>query len=253
MSNGITLTGDQFKITDQPITFSSSFAIGTANDVSINYTQGVGLGIRNGNIQIGREAGQNFLNNPDTTGNFLFGQYGGQNFESGSGNVFLHTGGSSFVSGSNNTLVGRNYSTITGGTNNVILGGYDAPETNINDYMSLGNSVNSFITKRQSQPIRMSESLTITGSLRVSGDVMFASGSNKTIGTVALDGGNPGSATVSNSLVTANSIIFLTKQTFVHTNSRGVAVVSKGSGTFTISSGHNGDDDVVAYQIINPA
>jgi hypothetical protein len=165
-----------FALISSPISFSSSFAIGTANDVSINYTQGVGLGIRNGNIQIGREAGQNFLNNPDTTGNFLFGQYGGQNFESGSGNVFLHTGGSSFISGSNNVLVGRNYSTITGGTNNVILGGYDAPETNINSFMSLGNSDTSFITKRQSEPIRMSESLTITGSLNVS-SLSDASGS----------------------------------------------------------------------------
>jgi hypothetical protein len=167
VSNGITLTGNQFKITDQPITFSSSFTLGTVNDVSINYTQGVGLGIRNGNIQIGREAGQNFLNTPNTAGNFLFGQYGGQSFESGSGNVFLHTGGSPFISGSYNVLVGRSYNTITGGTGNVILGGYDAPETNLNEYMSLGNTNESFITKKQSEPIRMSESLTITGSVNI--------------------------------------------------------------------------------------
>jgi hypothetical protein len=252
VSNGITLTGAQLKITDNPITFSSSYTLGTANDVSINYTQGVGLGIRNGNIQIGREAGQNFLNNPDTAGNFLFGQYGGQSFESGSGNVFLHTGGSQFISGSNNTFVGRNYTTITGGTGNVILGGYDAPETNISSFMSLGNFDTSFITKRTSQPIRMSDSLTITGSLRVTSDVMFSSGSNKTMGTIALDGANPGTATISNTLVTTGSMIFLTKQTNNHPNAGPVVVSSKGSGTFTITSNHNGDTDVVAYQIINP-
>jgi hypothetical protein len=91
----------------------------------------------------------------------------------------------------------------------------------------------------------------ITGSLSVSGNVMFASGSNTTMGTVALDGGNPGTVTVSNSLVTTSSMIFLTKQTL--TNAHMVAVSSKGSGTFTITSNGNGDADTVAYQIINPA
>jgi hypothetical protein len=100
--------------------------------------------------------------------------------------------------------------------------------------------------------IILSGNTAITGSLSVSGNVLFASGSNKTIGTVALDGANPGVATVSNSLVTANSLIFLTKQTNNHPNAGPVVVSSKGSGTFTITSNHNGDTDTVAYQIINP-
>ena len=253
ISNGITLKGNQFKIIDNPITFSSSYAIGTANDVAINYTQGVGLGIRNGNIQIGRESGQNFLNNPNTAGNFLFGQYGGQSFESGSGNVFLHTGGSSFISGSNNTFVGRNYATITGGTNNVILGGYDAPETNINDYMSLGNSVNSFITKRTSQPIRMSDSLTITGSLNVSGSqsitgsiditgnyyvngVAFSGGTDGTSGTSGVSGSSGTDGTSGTSGVSGSSGTNGTSGT------SGVAGSSGTSGTSGIngSSGTSG-------------
>jgi hypothetical protein len=82
---------------------------------------------------------------------------------------------------------------------------------------------------------------------------MFASGSNKTMGTVALDGGNPGSATISNTLVTTSSLIFLTKQTNNHPNAGPVVVSSKGTGTFSITSNHNGDTDTVAYQIINPA
>jgi len=94
---------------------------------------------------------------------------------------------------------------------------------------------------------------TMSGSLSVTGDVMFSSGSNKTMGTVVLNGGNPGVATVSNSLVTTSSLIFLTKQTNTNSGNGTVSVTSKGSGTFSITSDHNGDTDVVAYQIINPA
>jgi hypothetical protein len=97
----------------------------------------------------------------------------------------------------------------------------------------------------------VSGSLGVTGSLSVTGNVLFASGADKTMGTVALDGGNPGSATVSNTLVTANSLIFLTKQTL--SNAHMVAVTSKGSSTFTITSNGNGDADTVAYLIINPS
>ena len=94
--------------------------------------------------------------------------------------------------------------------------------------------------------------LVVSGSLTVTGGINYASGSNKTMGTVALNGGNPGTATVSNSLVTTASLIFLTKQTYNH--SAGIVGISaKSNGSFTIASGHNGDTDVVAYQIINPA
>jgi hypothetical protein len=71
------------------------------------------------------------------------------------------------------------------------------------------------------------------------------------MGTAVLDGANPGAVVVSNSLVTATSLIFLTKQTL--TNAHMVAISSKGSGTFTITSNGNGDTDTVAYLIINPA
>jgi hypothetical protein len=124
-------------------------------------------------------------------------------------------------------------------------------------------------------------SCTITGSLNLNGQTTFASlesntftqtqivsssiyiapnnnsnqlylpsGSNKQTGIATLDGGNPGTVTVSNSNVTANSIILITKQTLAHPNGY-VAVSSKGSGTFTITSNHNGDTDVVGYMIIN--
>ena len=94
---------------------------------------------------------------------------------------------------------------------------------------------------------------TMTGSLNVSADILFASGSNKTMGTFVLDGANPGAATVSNSLVTTSSLIFLTKQTNTNSGNGTVSVTSKGAGTFNVTSNHNGDTDTVAYLIINPA
>ena len=93
--------------------------------------------------------------------------------------------------------------------------------------------------------------VSVSGSLNVTGNLLLASGSNSTTGIVTLDGGNPGTVTVSNSLVTSTSMIFLTKQTLAHPNGY-VAVSSKGSGTFTITSNHNGDTDQVAYMIVNP-
>lgn len=99
----------------------------------------------------------------------------------------------------------------------------------------------------------MTGSLDISGSLRVTGNIQFASGSDTTMGTFVLNGGNPGTATVSNTLVTANSLIYLTKQTNTNSGNGTVSVTSKGSGTFSVTSNHNGDADTVAYLIINPA
>jgi len=79
--------------------------------------------------------------------------------------------------------------------------------------------------------------------------IYYPTGSNQQAGTAVLNGGNPGTVTVSNSLVTANSIIMLTKQTL--TNAHSVAVSSKGAGTFTILSTGNGDADTVGWFIIN--
>lgn len=80
-------------------------------------------------------------------------------------------------------------------------------------------------------------------------EATFTTGSNKQAGTATLNGGNPGTVTVSNSLVTANSIIMLTKQSLGNTHS--VAVTAKSAGSFTITSTGNGDSDVVGWFIIN--
>ena len=102
-------------------------------------------------------------------------------------------------------------------------------------------------------PLEFKRGMQVTGSVSIAPthQVRFATGSNQQAGTAVLDGGNPGTVTVSNSLVTANSIIMLTKQTNNHPNAGPVNVSSKGAGTFTITSNHNGDADTVGYFIIN--
>ena len=93
---------------------------------------------------------------------------------------------------------------------------------------------------------------TFNGNVKVAStfQLQLPVGSNQQAGTAVLNGGNPGTVTVSNSLVTANSIIMVSKQTLAHPNGY-VAVSAKGSGTFTITSNHNGDADTVGWFIIN--
>lgn len=88
------------------------------------------------------------------------------------------------------------------------------------------------------------------GSLSAHGNVKIQSGSNMPMGTAVLDGANPGTVTVSNTLVTSASIILLTKQTAVHPGN--VSISAKSANSFTILSDHNGDDDTVGYVILNP-
>ena len=164
------------------------------------------------------------------------------------------------VTGSNNVAIGsgtlqRNVS----GSGCVVIGNQAGGwSTTSNEFFigndSLGSAENersgSMFYGEFANPIS-SQNLRINANTKIIGDVLFSSGSNKTIGTAVLDGGNPGTVVVSNTLVTASSIIMLTKQTL--TNAHMVAVSSKGSGTFTITSNGNGDSDTVAYLIINPA
>ena len=103
--------------------------------------------------------------------------------------------------------------------------------------------------------LNVSGSTTFTGSVSVAStfQLQLPSGSNQQTGLFVLDGGNPGTATISNSLVTANSLIFLTKQSNANSGNGTVSVTSKGSGTFSVTSDHNGDADTVAFMIINPS
>ena len=210
-------------------------------------------------------------------------------FATGSNNVLIQGGGDNFISGSNNIFIG-NHNGQAGGSGNLLIGGMSYSSGSIfNSKFEINNNSTRIFHKLGSDPLQIGSNTQVTGSLivtsntvlsglldvsnntvlsgslnvsnntvlsgslRVSGDILFSSGSNKTMGTFVLDGGNPGVATVSNSLVTANSLIFLTKQTNVHSGNGTVSVTSKGTGTFSVTSNHNGDTDTVAYLIINPS
>lgn len=91
------------------------------------------------------------------------------------------------------------------------------------------------------------------GDVVISGSLSLGSGGDLPTGIVNLDGGNPGSATVTNSLVKTTSMIFLTKQANTNPTAGPPVVSAKSAGTFTITTNFNGDADPVAYLIINPS
>ena len=125
----------------------------------------------------------------------------------------------------------------------------------VNGNTIMSGSLNISSTITSPTYLSLGTSTVVSGSLSVvpNSELKLGSGSNQQTGIATLNGGNPGTATISNSLVTANSIILLTKQTNNHPNSGPVNVSSKGSSTFTITSNHNGDTDTVAFMIINPS
>jgi hypothetical protein len=96
--------------------------------------------------------------------------------------------------------------------------------------------------------LNVSGSTTMTGSLSIAStfQLQLPTGSNQQVGTATLVAGE---AIISNSLVTANSIIMLTKQTF--TSNHFVGVSAKSAGSFTISSSNSSDTDEVGWMIIN--
>ena len=220
-------------------------------------TNGGSIANGEGNVMIG--GGANTITNGRDTA-MLGSSYSTINTLSGgaeSHNVIVGAQ-SSVISGSRSRFTGvysSNISSISESINSAIIAGNSTSLNDTTSSVALGRDTaytGSASYTLYTQNINASGSVSVTGSATITGDVKFASGSNTTMGTAVLDGANPGTVTVSNSLVTANSLIFLTKQTLNHTNGY-VAISSKGSSTFTITSNHNGDTDVVAYQIINPA
>ena len=214
---------DALKITSG----SNNFALGSYS-LESNTTGGenvaLGTGALNKNISgqrnIALGSGALF---GSTAGDFNIGiGYGAGNTLSGSTNVFL------------GYRSGENFS----GSKNVLIGGYQGVGETLNNNIILSDGEGNI--KAQ-----------YSGSIwSMKAPVNFTTGSNQQAGTAVLDGANPGTITVSNSLVTANSIIMVSKQTLNHTNGY-VAVSAKSAGSFTITSNHNGDTDTVGWFIIN--
>jgi len=235
-------------------TVSGALRVGTSNDESVIQSLGGNQWLyrntSNYNTVIGNVGG---VNNGFFAGSEKNMVLNGFNtpFATGSNNVIIQGPGDNFISGSNNIFIGG-HNGQAGGSGNLLIGGMSYSSGSIFDNkFEINNNSTRIFHKSGSDPLQIGSNTQITGSLNVSGDVLFASGSNKTMGTAVLDNGSPSSVVVSNSLVTANSLIFLTKQTL--TNAHMVAVSSKGTNTFTITSNGNGDTDTVAYLIINPS
>jgi len=201
--------------------------------------------------------GQNALLYTTGSNNFALGSEAMANNTDGSQNVAIGTGAlnknttgiqnvsigndSGFVnvSGSKNTYIGAGAGNNHYGSGTVMIGGYGGGGQVLFDNIILSDG-NGVIKAHYNS----------AGDWLMKAPVNFTTGSNQQAGTATLDGANPGTVTVSNSLVTANSIIMLTKQTLNHTNGY-VAVSAKSAGSFTITSNHNGDSDVVGWFIIN--
>jgi hypothetical protein len=148
---------------DSPMAFSRS--VSDNYRILMTYTEGIGLGLRNGNIVIGRESNDAFLNNLDNAGNFMFGQYGGQQFQSGSSNIFINTGGHSFISGSENIFLQRSMGNLETGSYNVIVGSYDRGNSEENNFLSLGSTTHAYIEGTDNNLVHIKDDLTVSGSI----------------------------------------------------------------------------------------
>jgi len=173
---------------------------------------------------------------------------GGQNTAIGTGALNKNTtgikntgigdgAGFTNISGSNNTYIGPSAGNNIYGDNNLLLGGYQGVGEIVNNNIILSTGGGSIKAQYNETAWLMKA------------PVNFTTGSNQQAGTAVLDGGVTASVVVSNSLVTANSIIMLTKQTNAEIGT--VAISSKGSGTFTIQSSGVADTDTVGWFIIN--
>jgi hypothetical protein len=204
-----------------------------------------------GNVVIGANAMQNATG---SINNIVIGNASMQNATSTDDNVAIGVGTLYATQGSKNTAIGRNaLGSDTTGQQNTAIGynaGYAITTGNHNTLIGSATgstSWNNVIALSDGQG--NIEAIYSGSAWSMNAPVNFTTGSNQQAGTAVLNGGNPGVVTVSNSLVTANSIIMLTKQTL--TNAHMVAVSAKSGGSFTITSNGNGDADTVGWFIIN--
>jgi hypothetical protein len=218
---------------------SNNFAIGSyamENNTIGNENTAIGTGGLNRNLTGGRNVGIG-------GGALFFNQDGGNN-------VAIGYGTGQYVSSSSNVLLGYQAGANMSGSRNVILGGYTGLGDTGNDNIILATGGGT-LKARYDSGWAFKDKVDVSGSLKVAStfELNLPTGSNQQVGTAVLDGGSPGTVTVSNSKVTANSIIMLTKQT--NTTPASVSISAKSGGSFTIESNSNGDTDTVGWFIIN--
>jgi hypothetical protein len=270
-SSALTFTGNT--INDTGFTLTNQFS-----------SSSLGLGLPTANANTIAGASNTFLmTGSQLTSSLNFGMSFNQNFVFGQANTLFANASNSRVSGSNNYsnafstgLLGQRL-IVTGSSNTNdanSFGSVFVGRNNANDgirnktsdiVFAVGTGISSSADTRKTGflidsgsnsyfegSLNVSGSTTMTGSLSIAPtfQIKFATGSNQQADVATLNGANPGTVTVSNSLVTANSIILVSKQTLNHPQGY-VAVSAKSAGSFTITSNHNGDTDTVGYFIIN--
>ena len=169
------------------------------------------------NVAIGFNS---LYNHTDGTRNIAIGPSSAQNFRSGSNNIFIGYQTGNSISGSNNS----------------ILGAYNGTGETINNNIILADGAGTIKAQYSGSAWSLQDGIKLN------------KGSNKTSDIVTVNA----SATISNSLVTVDSIILVTCQD--RENQAGVyppVVGNKGTGTFDIFT-NIASNMKVAYLIINP-
>ena len=112
------------------------------------------------------------------------------------------------------------------------------------------SDMQSLVIKRESTEIFEVSNLGTASmyDLKLNNNLSLPSGSNKLVGTVSLVSG---SASITNSLVSTNSIILVTKQNGNTSISTPILSVQKFGGSFSIFSSDSSDVDEVGYFIFN--
>jgi hypothetical protein len=201
------------------------------------------------NLAFGAFAGEGLISG---SSNFFVGTGAGSGVERGSNNFFLgNAAGNQFRSGSGNLIIGPALGTqFVSGSGNLIIGQYGSKVVdNVDKQFSLtygqtdGGRTNLFY-KSGSE----SANLYLYGGLEIQNELRLSRGSDKPSGIVSV--GSSG-ATVTNSLVTTDSIILVTTQNSSVGGDEYPAVVgTKSAGSFTVSHNYGGTLEV-GYLIIN--
>jgi hypothetical protein len=201
------------------------------------------------NLAFGTFAGEGLISG---SSNFFVGTGAGSGVERGSNNFFLgNAAGNQFRSGSGNIIIGPALGTqFVSGSGNLIIGQYGSKVVdNVDKQFSLtygqtdGGRTNLFY-KSGSE----SANLYLYGGLEIQNELRLSRGSDKPSGIVSV--GSSG-ATVTNSLVTTDSIILVTTQNSSVGGDEYPAVVgTKSTGSFTVSHNYGGTLEV-GYLIIN--
>lgn len=198
------------------------------NNISIGYGGLASVISGNNNIGLGRDTGTGL----EGSNNILIGHY------------VIHSG-----TYSNNTIIGSNLTVPNGASNSIIL----ANGAGQIKFGSLTYSLDVFGTASIQGGVGIKTTpdtnydLKVAGDTYVGGKFALSKSTNKAVGTFSL---SSGVATVLNTSITTNSLIFLTHQTQNSVNGI-LSITSKTASVgFSVNSSNGSDNNFVAYMIV---